>query len=266
MKWEKDYFNLDMKERVVVITGGAKGIGKEMAKAYLMKGAKVIIIDISYNESSIREEMPCSSEMLDFYKLDITNEEQVNELVQSIYEKNKFITHLINNAGIYATDAIESISNKNLENTFNVNLFGALNMIKAVLPIMKKQNYGFIINMSSVAAFHNGINAGPYNMSKSAVVSMTKTLAKETRDYDIKVNAICPGLVKTPMYTEMLEKRAKHYGIALDEFEKNMMDGCEQKRLIDPREIASLALFLGSDMANGISGTAIVVSGNGLVF
>lgn len=259
-------YEIVMNEQVVVVTGGAQGIGLEITKAYLMKGARVVVIDLTYDKPELERYLEPYTDMLDLYLADITEEEQINGIIKNIVDKYGGITHLINNAGIYFNASLEELSNDTFMRILDVNVAGSLNMIKAIVPIMKERDYGFIINMSSVAAFHNGINTGPYNISKSAVISLTKTLAKETRGYNIIVNAICPGLVNTEMYHSAVESRAEYYCMDREEYEKNVMTACEQTRLLETSEVASVALFLGSDMASGISGVPIVVSGNGLVF
>jgi len=261
------YIKINLEGINVVITGGAGGIGNAIAQAYLMCGANVIVLDKlpkgKYLEKIANEKF---KNKISYYEVDLLNEEETNTVLESVINKFKTITHLINNVGIYGNDGIHEINILEFKNMLDINLMISLRMLKFFIPKMKEQKFGRIINIASVAAFLNGVNSGTYNMSKVAVVSMTKTLAKEVRSNNIRVNAICPGLVNTPMLDNMISRRSNYCNQSYEDYYKNLMNVCEQERLVEPEEVANVAAFLGSELSSGISGVSILVTTGGLIY
>ncbi len=254
--------NIELNEAITIITGGAGGIGSALAEQYFKAGSKVIILDI-IPEYLFREKIDIPE--MKYVEIDLLDTKRLYKVLRNIYSEFGQITHLINNVGMYGNDGIEEIDIQSFKKMIDINIIASLNMLHVIIPIMKERRYGRVVNISSIAAYFNGVNSGTYNMTKAAVISMTKTLAKEVRDYGINVNAVCPGLVDTPMLDEMITKRAEFCGISNDDYRSNLMKVCEQTRLVRPREVADVALYLGSKLADGVSGASIPVTANGLL-
>ena len=238
-------YKINLQKCNIIVTGRAGGIGNQIVQAYLRAGANVIILDRFSKDKYEKEVMNKDYKDRSFYyEVDLLNEKETEKALKSIKEKFKVITHLINNVGVYGNDAIHEINILEFKKMLDINLMISLRMFKFVIPLMKEQNFGNVINIAKVAAFFNGVNSGTYNMSKAAIISMTKTLAKEVRKNNIRVNAVCPGLVNTNMLSSMIEKRAKYCGISYEDYYDNLMKVCEQDRLVEPVEVANIVLFL----------------------
>ena len=254
--------SIDFRDAIMLITGGAGGIGDAIVSKYLSAGAKVIVLDKMAADIYWENHY---DEKLDYYSVDLLDNESIDKVFKTINEKYNKITHLVNNVGIYDNDAIHEIDISRFKKMIDINIMVSLEMFKRIIPAMKKEKYGRVINIASIAAFFNGVNAGTYNMTKAAVVSMTKTLAKEVKECGINVNAICPGLVDTNMLESMIGKRAVYCKVSVEDYTNNLLNVCEQKRLVKPEEVAGVALFLGSEYASGVSGAIIPVTANGLM-
>lgn len=253
-----------MKDMRVVITGGARGIGKSIVEKYCDLGADVFVLDRENNEVVCNYKNP-NYEKLHYYKVDLKDDQKTEKILVDIISKYGYITHLINNVGIYDNAPINEIREDEFIDMMRINVGANLRCTRIVLNKMKQNNYGRIVNIASIAAFHNGINTGAYNACKSAVISITKTLAKETRLYNILVNAVCPGLVDTDMLKTMIEKRAVVCNVSSQSYFQNLLNVCEQQRLIKPEEIANLVEFLGSEANSVVNGAAIPATTGGII-
>ncbi len=239
-------------DRVVLITGGAQGIGKETARQFLQEGAKVVICD--YDESagySALEEL--KSEDLTFFKVDVTESAQINELVQSTIAKHGRIDVLINNAGITLDGFLTKMKETDWEKVIAVNLSGVFKCTKAVAPIMINQGSGVILNASSVVGIYGNIGQTNYAATKAGVIGLTKSWAKEFGPKGIRVNAVAPGFIETGMTAAVPDKVLNF-----------MKEKTPLKKLGKPEDIASAYLFLASDHSNYINGAILSVDG-GLV-
>jgi len=245
--------NLSVKDKVTLITGGAKGFGLEMAEAFYNEGSKIVLLDINKEGLDAgAKKMDPSREKVLTCQADITNENQVKWAIQEILARFRRIDILINNAGIMKANSIEDMSVADFEIVLKVNLTGTFIMCKAVVPVMKKHGGGKIVNIASIA----GRTARPsvglnYATSKAGLIGLTRTLAREVGPSGIYVNAIAPGgAIITDMTRELPRELMEkfNFGKAIN---RNGM----------PKDIANVALFLASDMSDWITGAVLDVNG-----
>lgn len=240
------HFRLDNK--VVMITGAARGIGKAIALMFARQGAKVIGFDLSPDVQELSSEL--GDAFLPFV-VDVTREEQINAALEKTLETFGRIDVLVNNAGVVRLSPAEEHSNEDWDLTMNVNLRAPFLISRAVGKIMIAQRSGKIINLASQAALVALDQHLAYCASKAAIVSMTKVLALEWARYNINVNAIAPTVVLTELGKQAW---AGEKGEA-------MKQKIPLQRFALPEDIAATALFLASDAANMITGETIVVDG-----
>lgn len=229
--------------KVAIITGASRGIGLETAKLFAKQGAKVIG---TYNSTFI------DSDIIDYYKVDITNEEEVCAFIKEILEKYGKIDILVNNAGITADGLTKNMTLEQFNKVITTNLVGTFNVTKYVGPIMQLNHEGSIINIASVVGVQGNIGQINYAASKSGIIGMTHTWAKEfaMKDGNVRVNAVAPGYTMTDMLSTVPEE-------LLEKF-KNMT---LLKRLAEPRDIANVILFLASSYSSYITDEVINVNG-----
>ena len=250
-------------KRVVFITGGAGGIGFEMARTFAGNGDHVIISDA--DEAKINNALAdLKKESLNVQGnlLDVTDEAAVEATFNNILEVHGRIDVLINNAGLQYISPIEDFPSAQFERLIKVMLVAPFLAIKHVFPIMKKQQSGRIINMSSVNGLIGFAGKAAYNSAKHGVIGLTKVAALEAALSGITVNAICPGYVDTPLVRNQLADLAKARNVSIEKvLEDVILSLVPQKRLLTVGEIAATALFLASDAAKGITGQSVVIDG-----
>ncbi len=241
-----------LQNKVAIITGSARGIGKAIAEEYAKNGAKVVISDILQelaDETAKELQKKYNIETLAI-KADVSKMEEVETLVKTTIEKFGSIDIIVNNAGITRDNLIMRMSEDEWNLVIDINLKGVFNCIKAVTRPMMKQRAGKIINITSVVGQMGNAGQINYSASKAGVIGMTKTSAKELGSRGIKVNAIAPGFIVSEM-TEKLSDQAKDSLIAL----------IPAKKLGQPSDVANAAVFLASDKADYITGQVINVDG-----
>mgnify|MGYP000613183507 FL=1 len=244
-----------LKDKVCIITGAASGIGKAATLLFLKEGAKVAACDVSeqaLENLKIKAESEGLSEGLKTYKLDVTDREAIANVVKDIVDTFGRIDVLVNNAGITRDQLLVRMSEEDWDAVINVNLKGVFNMTQAVVPQMIKQNKGSIINTSSVVGIYGNIGQTNYAATKAGVIGMTKTWAKELarKGAQVRVNAVAPGFIKTPMTEKIPQK-------IVDRVVERIPLG----RFGEPEEVARVYLFLASDESNYITGQVIGVDG-----
>jgi NAD(P)-dependent dehydrogenase (short-subunit alcohol dehydrogenase family) len=225
----------NFKNRTALVTGGAQGFGLDIAKRFLESGAKVIIWDI---DTKILEKASkdLKNSNLSTYIVDVSNFEEVKNCVNEINKKFK-IDILINNAGITGpTASLWEYDIETWKKVVNVNLIGTFYCCKAIVPIMIKNNYGRIVNVSSVAGKDGNANASAYSASKAASIGLTKSLGKELADKNIAVNAITPAGAKTRILDQMTEEHVKR-----------MLSKVPRGRFLEVKEFTSLVCWLSSE-------------------
>ncbi|MBT9144811.1 MAG: 3-oxoacyl-(acyl-carrier-protein) reductase FabG [candidate division WS2 bacterium] len=240
--------------KVCIVTGGAKGIGKEISLLFAKKGAKVVIWDLDLeNLNLVKKGLEDKNyEVLTQY-VDVTDRNLIKKAVAEIIEKWNRIDVLINNAGITRDGYLAKVTEEDFDLVINVNLKGVFNCTQLILPQMIAQNSGSIICLSSIVGRDGNPGQTNYAASKAGVIGMVKTWGKELARFNIRANAIAPGYTLTEMVQKVPEK-------ILDAIKEKT----PLKRLASSEDVAKLALFLASDDSNFITGQVISVDG-GLV-
>lgn len=240
-----------MDGKVVIVTGGASGIGKETAILLATKGANIAIFDVNKEaldqaESDIKAlNVTCKG-----YVVDVSSYENVEGAVQSVVQDFGSVDVLINNAGITRDGFLTKMDIQDWNKVISINLTGTFNCAKAVAPVMMEKGHGCIINMSSVVGVYGNIGQTNYSASKAGVIGLTKTWAKEFGKKGIRVNAIAPGFIKTPMTDKVPDK--------VIEF---MVGRTPLGRMGEAKEVAQAILFLASDDSSFITGHILHVDG-----
>ena len=251
-----------VKNKVVIITGAGSGIGRETAILFAKHGAKVVVADIDEKSGKetvgeiikLLEQDPDCEGDASFAKLDISNREQIRQVIQDVLNKYGEIDVLINNAGIIQDDLITKMTEEEWDHVIDIDLKGPFNCTQAVAEDMIKHGNGEIINVSSIVGIYGNVGQVNYAAAKAGLIGMTKTLAKELGKKGIRVNAVAPGFIHTPMTAKVPEK------ILVMMKEKTPL-----KRLGEPKDVAYTLLFLASDEANFINGAVIPVDGGLLI-
>lgn len=241
---------MKLADKVALITGGARGIGKETAQKFLQEGAKVVICDRDRSAGMAVLEEFGDKNRVEFFEVDVTNTAQIEEMVQSTIDTYGRIDILINNAGITIDGFLTKMNEADWEKVIAVNLSGVFKFTKAVIPVMMEQGSGAIINASSVVGLYGNIGQTNYAATKAGVIGLTKSWAKEFGPKGIRVNAIAPGFIETDMTSTVPKK-------VLD----IMKEKTPLKKLGKPEDIASAYLFLASDDADFINGAVLSVDG-----
>jgi len=243
--------------RVAVITGAANGIGRATAGIFAGEGAKLILADV--NEDGLSETLKrVKGEGGDAVTriTDVSVEEDVRKLIEFAIHTYSKIDILCNNAGI--TGRLSKLDEQDAgdwRTVFGVNLMGAVFGIKHVVKHMQERKYGAIVNTASVAGIRSGAGDNAYSASKAAVINLTQTAACDLGGYNVRVNAVCPGLIETGM-TKPVFDYAREKGK-----EAKLGYRCELKRYGEPEEVARAILFLASEEASYITGQALPVDG-----
>ena len=246
-----------MKDKVVLVTGGAAGIGKATAERFAEEGAKVVICDV--NETVGQETVKLLGADASFYKVNVANREEVQKWVDDVVAKYGRVDVIVSNAGILRDgqlvkvkegQLVSQMSEADFDLVISVNLKGVFNCAQAVAPYMIKQGGGVILNATSVVGLDGNFGQTNYVATKSGVIGMTKVWARELGKFGIRVNAVAPGFTATEILVSMPEK---------------IIDGMKAKtplgRLGEPRDIANAYLFLASDDASFITGETLRVDG-----
>ncbi|MCL4516501.1 MAG: 3-oxoacyl-ACP reductase FabG [Firmicutes bacterium] len=243
-----------LKDKVAVITGGARGIGKETALLFAREGGRVVICDVDAQtgQAALEEIKACGAGAL-FYKVDVTNRAEVAAMVDGAVQKFGRIDILINNAGITQDGFLTKLTEEQWDRVVDINLKGVFNCSQAVAQVMLNQGRGKIINASSVVGVYGNIGQTNYAATKAGVIGMTRSWAKELGKKGINVNAVAPGFIVTDMTSKVPEK-------VLDLMKEKTPLG----RLGQPKDIANAYLFLASDEADYVNGAILSVDG-GLV-
>jgi 3-oxoacyl-[acyl-carrier protein] reductase len=233
-----------LKDKIAVVTGGAKGLGQAMAELFAKEGAKVVAVDMG--------DLSYSNPNVEGYKLNVTNSEDCKKFFDYMVEKYGKIDILVNNAGITKDAMTRKMTDEQWDLVIDVNLTGVFNLTRFIGPHMQTMGGGSIISISSIVGEYGNIGQANYAATKAGVLGLTKTWAKEfgMKGGNVRVNAIAPGYIMTDILKTVPEE-------LLDGFAKQTMIG----RLGQPEEIANAALFLASDEASYVTGHTLSVNG-----
>ncbi|MFL2705990.1 MAG: glucose 1-dehydrogenase [Gammaproteobacteria bacterium] len=259
----------DLKNKIALISGGARGIGGAISEAMAAAGASVIITDQLTEEGESKVEgLIDKGYPATFIKHDVTIESEWNKVIQHCTKSFGGLDILVNNAGIYFPSLIEETTLEDWRKMFSVNVEGVFLGTKVSIPEIKKRSMnrdssGSIINLSSVAGLVGSPNHGAYTASKGAVRLFTKSSALEcaSLEYNIRVNSIHPGVIDTSMGTQVVNSMIEQTGTGDNEARAQLSELHPLARFGKPEEIAQTAVFLASDDSSFITGTEIIVDG-----
>ena len=242
-----------LKGKVCIVTGGSRGIGKAISQVFARNGA--IVYAVATHEGAVEEwskefNSAAEGEIRALY-FDISDEKAAKNAVMRIKKECGHIDCLVNNAGVEFNELIGMISRDNMEKMFSVNVYGTINMLQIVSRIMGRQETGgSIVNIASMTALRGNKGQLVYSATKGAVVSLTKSAAKELAGKKIRVNAIAPGLTNTDMMKQANPEKLK-----------SRIDNICMGRLAEPEDIAKACLFMVSDLSAYVSGQVLAVDG-----
>lgn len=243
-----------LENKVAVVTGGAQGIGQACVEKFVAEGARVALLDI--DEPRGRAEAERLGSAVRFIRCDITREADVAAAIAETVETFGKLDILVNNAGVNTYFDATTMTEAEWEQVFAVDLKGAWLCCKYALPQMRAQGGGSIVNIASLHAFMTNYNMFPYAAAKAGMVGMTRSLALDFGAEQIRVNAICPGWVRTQLVDEWLQLQPE--GKAA---EQRVLDQQPLGRMAAPLEIANFVSFVASDEASYITGAALLIDG-----
>jgi NAD(P)-dependent dehydrogenase (short-subunit alcohol dehydrogenase family) len=241
----------------VLVTAGAAGIGREIVRAFAAHGAKVFVCDLDVKGlDNLAQEIPGLSTMV----CDLSKRADIEAMVPFGVRALGGLDVLVNNAGVAGPTApVEEMDPDAWEEVVQLNLTGTFNVTRLAIPHLKKSPSGVIIIMSSMAGRFGYPNRSPYAATKWGLIGFTKTLSIELGPFNIRANAILPGAVAGPRYETILEGRARLSGRTVEEERKSALEIQSLQRLVDPKDVAALAVFLASDAAKSISGQMLPI-------
>jgi NAD(P)-dependent dehydrogenase (short-subunit alcohol dehydrogenase family) len=249
-------------QQVAIITGASRGIGRAIAQAYAAEGASLCLVatdKVRLNE--VKDALGLPDERIMTVGLNVTDRDACFAAVAQVEQRFGRVDVLVNNAGVYRAKPFMDYVPQDFQDMLDVNLFGVLHFTQACLPGMQARQHGRIVNMASTAGKWGSRNQSAYNVSKHAVVGLTRCLALEASPYKVTVNAICPGFIQTDMVEELKAQVAKSTGISGEDMVKAALARVPLGRVLDPDEIASLAVYLGSAESRGMTGQSIHLDG-----
>lgn len=252
----------DFQDKVAIVTGASMGIGKAIAEAFAKAHANVVIADINIDEANkTKEELSKYNTTILTYQLDVSNYDEFANMISDVKKQMGHIDILVNNAGICESVSLVDMQQSTIDRMIKINLNGTVYGCKAVLPVMVEQKYGKIVNMSSVAAKLGSPNSAVYSITKAGVLELTACLAREYAKDNININCVLPGIIRTPLWENMLDELTNNESQKKDavfaEFTKDIPLGRPQ----ETKDIANAVLFLCCDEANNITAQNLGVDG-----
>ncbi|MGM0752901.1 MAG: SDR family NAD(P)-dependent oxidoreductase [Bacillota bacterium] len=254
-----------LKDQHILITGATGGIGYETAKVAVQAGAKVTIT--GRNEEKLKQlKNECQDPKRVFmYKADLTNAQDLEQLLSSAIEEHGPITGLVNSAGIGGGDIVEKLSEEDARKIMELNYFSLVRLSQAVYNQMKEKMKGSIVNISSLSGLRGTHGNSAYSASKFAVTGFTQAFATEAIENNIRVNAICPGYVDTEMGRNAIKSKGEREGRSYEEQLEIAKDSIPSGRLTSPTEVANTIVYLLSDAAVNIVGESVKISGGSVM-
>ena len=248
---------IELRSKIVLITGGSRGIGAACVKLFAKAGAAVAFTYQS-NEDAAEKLIKNFSQnsKVKAYKCDLNSSEEIKNTVDKVCSDFGKIDVLVNNAGIWKYGTADKMSLKDWEETIRINLTGTFLFTQAVIPLMKKNKFGRIINITSTAGQRGEANYSHYASSKGGVISFTKSMATELGPYNITTNSVAPGWVYTDMTSDELSDK---------KYRKKIEEDIPLKRVATAEDVAGPVLFLASDLAKHINGEILNVNGGSIL-
>lgn len=261
---------MDVTDKIALVTGGGRGIGRGIVLALAQNGADVVVSDINFEDArSVSNEVTNLGRSALPLLVDVTSKASVDSMVKEAIARFGRIDILVNNAGIIGAPGWEErdrSSQTDWDMIYEINVKGIVKVTESVMPYMKERHYGKIVNIASGAGRQGSAENPPYNVSKAGVISLTQATALELAPYNINANSICPGLLWTPMWDRIASRRVVQdddlAGLSPRQaFERFVADRIPLGREQTPEDIGNLASFLASDYSKNITGQAINVNG-----
>ncbi|MBU2044781.1 MAG: 3-oxoacyl-[acyl-carrier-protein] reductase [Candidatus Omnitrophica bacterium] len=241
---------MNFEGKVVVVTGAAQGIGRQIALDFASQKARLVILDVNPEALALAQKEISSQAECSYYSVDVTAAQQVEEVINKIIDKFSKIDIVVNNAGITRDNLILRLSENDWDKVISVNLKGAFLCSKLAAKFMLKQRQGKIINVSSIIGIVGNAGQANYSASKAGLIGLTKSLAKELGSRNICVNAVAPGYIQTQMTDKLPDK-----------IKEEMLKRIPLNRLGAPVDVSNAVLFLASEAADYITGQVVVVDG-----
>lgn len=243
---------IDLKNKNAVITGAAQGFGLAISKRFASSGANLFLIDKDETELNVaKETKEIKNSVSQTYTGDITNFEEIESTINSIIQNYSNIDIFVNNAGIAGPSfKTWEYPQNDWKSVVDINLNGTFNCCKAVVPFMIKQNYGRIVNISSIAGKEGNPNASAYSAAKAGVIALTKSLGKELAEYNIAVNCVTPAAAKTRIFDQISKEHIDY-----------MLSKIPRKRFVLVDELASMVSWLSSEENSFTTGAVFDISG-----
>lgn len=252
---------LSLVGKVAVISGGASGIGLGTAKLLAEHGAKVVLLDVNEeNGDKAVKEIVDEGNFAIFKKCNVTNNDDVKNTIESVDKEFGRIDILFNNAGVTVRKTVVDLTEKEWDFVLDVGLKGTFLLSKYTIPIMEKNGGGSIVNTGSGWGLKGGDKAAAYCAVKGGIVNLTRAMAIDHGPQNIRVNSVNPGDTDTAL----LREEGRQLGEQVDRFLVDSAKGRPLERLGTPKDIANAVLFLCSDLASWVTGTALVVDGGGI--
>ncbi len=255
--------NLNLKDKVVLVTAASSGIGRAVAELFLQEGAKVAICSSNLNklEKTSEEIKNTYQKEISIFQCDINKKDEIEKTINEVENNLGSIDILVNNCGGPKPGYFETLSEENWKDGFDQVLLSSVRFTKLVLPKMKKKKWGRIVNITSISVKQPIDNLLLSNAFRNAVTAFAKTLSNQIAEFNITLNNVAPGLTLTGRLNEIAQIRAKDADISKDEMLKKMANDVPLKRLASPKEIASAVVYLSSEIGGYINGQTIVVDG-----
>ncbi len=246
-------------KQVALITGGARGIGAATARLFARNGYAVAILEVLEEGQAVCAEIAAAGGESIFLRCDVSNEAEVKEQVGQVVTRYGRIDALVVNAGVVLVKPLDEITWEEYQKVVNTNLGGTFLLCKHVLPVMKRQKGGAIVNVASVSGHVGQTDHAVYGATKGAIIALTRALAWEVAPYNIRVNSLSPGSVDTPMLRGDITTESKRTGLPFGQVKAGREAEQAFKRWADPDEIAAPIYFLATAGASFITGTDLLV-------
>jgi len=253
---------LGLKGKVAIVTGGARGIGQDIVEGFAGEGASVVVSDILTDEArELVEKLTRSGAKALAVRTDVTKKADADGLIAATLKEFGKIDILVNAAGVVQDIMFVDIEEAEWDRVFDINAKGTYLITRAVISHMMAARYGKIVNISSRSGKDAQTGLVHYGASKFAVIGLTTGLAKEMAEYNINVNAVCPGILRTAMWEKLLDARSARTGIPREEIFTRVVGTIPLKRPQELADITSVVLFLSSEISRNITGESVSVNG-----